>query len=302
MVLALIAAFSAFTGVLMIIMSLSGRRQDAVEARVQRLASNFPDDEMQIDLSQPFVDRAIWPVLQAISGAFSKLLPTTFVAHVRHLLMLAGEPFSPSGFFFLMAISAVSVPGLYLLLVLQASSFGALHFLGLLLFIGLGFSGPYIWLTRRVSRRQNAILKDLPNTLDLVTTCVEAGLGLESAFAKVAESMPGPFSDELAQALREMAMGRSRRDALREIADRTGVLDVLTFINAIIHAETTGSPIGQVLRVQADAMRLRRRQRIEQAAQKMPIWMTFPLVCFLLPSLFIAILGPAIIDAWESLH
>jgi len=302
MVLALIAAFSAFTGVLMIIMSLSGRRQTAVEARVQRLASNFPDDEVQIDLSQPFVDRAIWPVLQAISGAFSKLLPTTFVAHVRHLLMLAGEPFSPSGFFFLMSISAVSVPGLYLLLVLQASSFGALHFLGLLLFIGLGFSGPYIWLTRRVSRRQNAILKDLPNTLDLVTTCVEAGLGLESAFAKVAESMPGPFSDELAQALREMAMGRSRRDALREIADRTGVLDVLTFINAIIHAETTGSPIGQVLRVQADAMRLRRRQRIEQAAQKMPIWMTFPLVCFLLPSLFIAILGPAIIDAWESLH
>ena len=302
MALALIAAFSAFMGVLMIIMSLSGRRQSAVEARVQRLASNFPDDEVQIDLSQPFVDRAIWPVLQAISGAFSKLLPTTFVAHVRHLLMLAGEPFSPSGFFFLMSISAVSVPGLYLLLVLQASSFGALHFLGLLLFIGLGFSGPYIWLTRRVSRRQNAILKDLPNTLDLVTTCVEAGLGLESAFAKVAESMPGPFSDELAQALREMAMGRSRRDALREIADRTGVLDVLTFINAIIHAETTGSPIGQVLRVQADAMRLRRRQRIEQAAQKMPIWMTFPLVCFLLPSLFIAILGPAIIDAWESLH
>jgi len=302
MALALIAAFSAFMGVLMVIMSLSGRRQTAVEARVQRLASNFPDDEVQIDLSLPFVDRAIWPILQAISGAFSKLLPTTFVAHVRHLLMLAGDPFSPSGFFFLMAISAVSVPGLYLLLVLQASSFGALHFLGLLLFIGLGFSGPYIWLTRRVSRRQNAILKDLPNTLDLVTTCVEAGLGLESAFAKVAESMPGPFSDELAQALREMAMGRSRRDALREIADRTGVLDVLTFINAIIHAETTGSPIGQVLRVQADAMRLRRRQRIEQAAQKMPIWMTFPLVCFLLPSLFIAILGPAIIDAWESLH
>src|SRR3989304_900578 len=117
MALALIAAFSAFMGVLMVIMSLSGRRQTAVEARVQRLAP-----------------------------------------HVRRLLMLAGDPFSPSGFFFLMAISAVSVPGLYLLLVLQGGSFGALHFLGLLLFIGLGFSAPYIWLTRRVSGRRNPLL------------------------------------------------------------------------------------------------------------------------------------------------
>jgi tight adherence protein C len=130
---------------------------------------------------------------------------------------------------------------------------------------------------------------------------VEAGLGLDSAFAKVAERLPGPFGDELARALRDMALGRSRRDALREVGERTGVTDVITFVNSIIHAELTGSSIGDVLRVQADQMRTRRRQRVEQIAQKIPIWMTFPLVIFLLPSLFIAILGPAVIQVLDSL-
>lgn len=301
MALALVAAFTAFLGVFMAVMSLPRRRQNPVEARVRNLAAHFPDEEAQVDLSMPFGERVVWPILEGIANAFSKLLPTTFVAHVRRLLILAGQPFSVTGFLFLMAVSAVGIPGLYLALVLSGGSFGALHFLGLLFFLALGFSVPYLWLSRRVSRRQAAIMKDLPNALDLVTTCVEAGLGLESAFAKVAETMSGPFSTELAQALRDMAMGRGRREALREIGERTGVSDVITFVGAVIHAETTGSPIGDVLRVQADAMRVRRRQRVEQTAQKMPVWMTFPLILFLLPSLFIAILGPAGITAWESL-
>jgi tight adherence protein C len=300
MVLAVVAALIAFVGVFMVVMSLSGRRQSPVEARVRDLAAHFPDEEIGVDLSRPFVDRVVWPILEGVSIAFSKLLPTTFVSHVRYRLMLAGEPFSLTGFLFLIAVSTVTIASLYLVLVLVSGSFGALQFLGLLLFLTLGFSLPYFWLSHRVSRRQGAIIKDLPNALDLVTTCVEAGLGLGSAFAKVAETMPGPFSEELAQALGEMAMGRSRRDALRDIGQRTGVPDVITFVSAIIHAETTGSAIGDVLRVQAQAMRTRRRQRVERTAQKMPIWMTFPLVIFLLPSLFIAILGPAGIEIYES--
>ena len=98
-----------------------------------------------------------------------------------------------------------------------------------------------------------------------------------------------------------MSLGRSRRDALRDIGERTGVPDVITFVNSIVHAETTGSSIADVLRVQADQTRIRRRQRVEQIAQRIPIWMTFPLVVFLLPSLFIAILGPAIIQVIDSL-
>jgi tight adherence protein C len=300
MTLATIAAFTAFLGVFMVVMALPRRPQNPLRARVHHLASQFRDEEPQVDLSLPFGERVVWPVLEGIANAFSKILPTAFVAHVRRLLMVAGQPFSLTGYFFLMAVSAVAIPGLYLALILTNGSFDAIRFLGLLLFLALGFSLPYAWLSRRVSRRQTAIIRSLPNALDLVTTCVEAGLGLESAFAKVAETMPGPFSEELAQALRDMAMGRGRREALRGIGERTGVTDVITFVGAIIHAETTGSPIGDVLRVQADAMRTRRRQRVERAAQKMPVWMTFPLILFLLPSLFIAILGPAGINAWES--
>jgi tight adherence protein C len=300
--LATIAALSAFLGVLMMTMALGGRRQEnPVRARVRNLAAHLPEEET-VDLTLPFSQRVIWPIFAGLGNGLAKLLPTTFVSRIRHLLMLAGEPFSLTGFLALMILTGVAAPGLFLaLLLLGDASFGSMQLLGLLAFTFVGFYLPYFWLARRVRRRQDEIFKSLPNALDLVTTCVEAGLGLDSAFAKVAERLPGPFGDELAHALREMALGRSRRDALREVGERTGVSDVITFVNSIIHAEMTGSSIGDVLRVQADHMRTRRRQRVEQIAQRIPIWMTFPLVIFLLPSLFIAILGPAAIQVLDSL-
>jgi tight adherence protein C len=302
MMLATVAGMTSFLGVFMIVMGLLGRRSDPVEARVRNLAAQFPDDEPGVSLSRPFVDRAIWPVLEGIAGGFSKLLPTTYVSRARHLLTLAGTPMSLTGFLLLTVAGAVGLPGLFVILVLTSTnSPGAIHVVGGLLLLGAGAYAPYFWLARRVSRRQAEVLKMMPNALDLVTTSVEAGLGLESAFAKVTESMKGPFPDEMGQALREMAMGASRRDALRAMGERTAVPEVITFVNAIIHAEITGSSIGDVLRVQADAMRMRRRQRVEQTAQKMPIWMTFPLIVFLLPSLFIALVGPAAITVLETM-
>jgi tight adherence protein C len=113
--------------------------------------------------------------------------------------------------------------------------------------------------------------------------------------------MKGPLSDELAHALDQMAVGRMRRDALRDVGERTAVPEVVTFVNAVVHAEQTGASIGQLLRVQAEQARIKRRQRVEAHAQRMPIWMTFPLVLFILPSLFIVILGPAGISAYEAL-
>ena len=301
MALASIAALTAFLGVFMVTMSIAGRRESPLRARVRGLAAHTPDEEIA-DLTRPFAQRVVWPVLDAIANGFAKLLPTTFVTRVRSLLTLAGNPFSLSGFLFLMIVTGVAVPGLFLaLMLLVDSGFGSAQILGLATFIAAGLYLPYFWLARRVGRRQHAIMKSLPNALDLITTCVEAGLGLDSAFAKVAERLPGPFGDELAHTLRDMSLGRSRRDALREVGERTGVPEVITFVNSLIHAEMTGSSIGEVLRVQGDQMRTRHRQRVEQMAQKIPIWMTFPLVLFLLPSLFIAILGPAAIQVLDSL-
>jgi tight adherence protein C len=300
MALATIAALIAFVGVLMVVMSLAaGARENPVRARVRSLASRFPQDEPP-DFNEPFAQRAIWPLFGGIANTLARLLPTTLVARIGKLLTLAGEPFSLGGFLSLMLLTGAAVPALGFAIMLAAdASFSGLHIFILAFLTTVGLYLPYFWLSRRVTRRQTEIIKSLPNALDLVTTCVEAGLGLDSAFAKVSERMPGALGDEFDQALRDMALGRSRRDALKAVGQRTGVPAVITFVGSIIHAEATGSSIGDVLRVQADQMRVQRRQHVEQIAQRIPIWMTFPLVCFLLPSLFIAILGPAAIEVIE---
>jgi len=167
--------------------------------------------------------------------------------------------------------------------------------------LALGALMPKVWLDNRVRLRQKLILKSLPDAFDLITTCVEAGLGLEAALARVAEKVQGPFGEELTVMLQDVALGKLRRDALREVAERTGVPDLTSFINAVVQAETMGTSIAAVLRVQADQMRIRRRQRAEQEAQAAPIKMMFPLVLFIFPTMFIVILGPAAISIYETL-
>ncbi len=163
------------------------------------------------------------------------------------------------------------------------------------------FSYPSVWLNNRIRHRQKEILKSLPDAFDLITTCVEAGLGLEAALAKVSEKTPGPFGEELAVSLREVSLGKLRREALKELSERTGVPDLSSFINAVIQAESMGTSIAAVLRVQAEQMRMKRRQRAEQQAQAAPIKMMFPLVLCIFPTLFIVILGPAGIQIYQQL-
>jgi len=159
----------------------------------------------------------------------------------------------------------------------------------------LGFVMPF-WIVRsRAKQRQHAIIKSLADAFDLITTCVEAGLGLDAALARVAEKVEGPFADELSRSLRDISLGKSRRDALKELGTRTAVPDLVQFTNAVVQAEAMGSSVGTVLRVQAAQLRVRRRQRAEEAAYKAPVKMLFPLVLCIFPTLFIVILGPAII-------
>jgi tight adherence protein C len=164
----------------------------------------------------------------------------------------------------------------------------------------VGFFLPFYLIGSRARQRQNAIIKSLPDAFDLITTCVEAGLGLDAALSRVAEKVEGPFAQELQRALRDIALGKTRRDALKELGERTGVPDLIQFTNAVIQAEAMGSSIGQVLRVQSDQLRVRRRQRAEEAAYKAPVKMLFPLVLCIFPTLFIVILGPAIITIMQD--
>jgi tight adherence protein C len=154
---------------------------------------------------------------------------------------------------------------------------------------------PDFWLSTKITARRNAIVKALPDTLDLVVVCVEAGNSLEAGIARVAERLKGPLADELGRMLGEMSLGKLRREALRDLAKRAAVPDLQTFVAAILQADQMGVSIASALRVQADAMRVRRRQRAEEAAAKLPIKMLFPLLLMIFPALLVVILGPAAI-------
>jgi tight adherence protein C len=159
----------------------------------------------------------------------------------------------------------------------------------------LGYTVPEFWLGGRVKKRQKGILLMIPDSLDLLTISVRAGLGFDAALGKVVEKLQGPLSDEFRRALAEIRVGKTRREALRDMIPRTDVPPLNNFIGAIIQAEQLGVSISKVLQVQSEQLRIERRQRAEEMAAKAPIKMLFPLVGCIFPSLFVVILGPAII-------
>jgi tight adherence protein C len=159
----------------------------------------------------------------------------------------------------------------------------------------VGFIAPEFWLGRKVRARSMAMTLQLPDALDLLTISVEAGLGFDAALAKVVEKMEGPLVDEFRQALAEVRMGRTRREALRDVATRADAQPVTNFIGAIVQAEQLGVPIAKVLQIQSNQLRIERRQRAEEAAAKAPVKMLFPMVGCIFPTIFIVILGPAIV-------
>ena len=166
---------------------------------------------------------------------------------------------------------------------------------------GIGYIGPEFWLGRRVRGRQKLILIQIPDALDLLTISVRAGLGFDAALGKVVEKMQGPLVDEFRRALAEVRVGKARREALRDIVPRTEVQPLTNFIGAIIQAEQLGVSISKVLQVQSEQLRIERRQRAEEQAAQAPIKMLFPLVGCIFPSLFVVILGPALILIMQNL-
>jgi tight adherence protein C len=298
--LALLAAAFVFVTVFLLIMASLWRGEDLVRARVDSLLSGTSQKDLP-DLARPFGERVLGPALDATAERILAILPQSMLDGVKRKLILAGEPLNLSGFLTVMALSG----GLFVVLgfalvVAAGGGFQAKQLLVLAALGSVGLALPYFWLVNRVRRRQTVITKSLPNSFDLVTTCVEAGLGLDAALAQVAEKVQGPFAEELSRTLREVGMGRMRRDALQEMGERTGVPDLITFVNAVIQAEQMGTSIGQVLRVQSEQLRVHRRQRVEELANQAPVKMVFPLVLCIFPTLFLVILGPAGITIYEN--
>ena len=287
----------------LLIWGLLSRRSSIMGARIDSFREQaMMPIEGEADLSIPFSERVIIPALEGLARMATSILPTSVLANIEKGLVMAGNPMTLNAFATLWVTSTVGLGALVLFAVaLVGGTIGIQQALAVLLFGLFGLMLPIVWLRGRVRARQRLILRALPDALDLITTCVEAGLGLDAALSRVAEKSTGPLAEELSRTLREVAMGRMRREALKELGNRTGVEELIMFINAIIQAEQLGVSIAQVLRVQSEQLRTRRRQRAEQAAHEAPIKMIFPLVLFIFPSFMLVILGPAIIRISSAL-
>ncbi len=296
----LVAALAA-GAVLFIVFALTTTAPvDPVQARLTQLGSMQAKNLEELELQAPFVERTLRPLVKRLSGSVSRVTSSNFSERTEKRLALAGNPgdMRVADWLGIKAIGTILGGILFFVLFAVIGVLGFPFTIGALLgLVGamFGYTLPEFWLGGRVRKRQHAILLMIPDALDLLTISVRAGLGFDSALGKVVEKLPGPLSDEFRRALAEVRVGKQRREALRDIVARTEVTPLTNFIGAIIQAEQLGVSISKVLQVQSEQLRIERRQRAEEQAAKAPIKMLFPLVGCIFPSLFIVILGPALI-------
>jgi tight adherence protein C len=293
----IIVALLAAGAVLLITYGIAARPQeDAVQARLSQLVVQ-PRSLEEMELEQPFYERIVRPMIQRLSRVRRRQEGGVMGA-VDAKLEKAGYPGGLRGADWL-GVKLLSTIGfaivLFLLGLLLTGGTIAVAFLFVFVGAAIGYIAPEFWLGRRIRARSEGMVVQLPDALDLLTISVEAGLGFDAALSKVVEKMEGPLVDEFRQALAEVRMGRPRREALRDVATRADAQPVTNFIGAIVQAEQLGVPIAKVLQIQSQQLRIERRQRAEEAAAKAPIKMLFPMVGCIFPTIFIVILGPAVV-------
>jgi tight adherence protein C len=275
------------------------RSRDPLQERLAQFGEReLPESLEEIELSLPFRDRILIPVLRRIAGITTRFTPEKQIAQTRHLIELAGMAGSmePTTFFAL-RIGATIGLGLMAFLVFFVLSPNR-DPNALVYTIGgaaLGYFFPLLWIRSKISRRQDGILKALPDALDLLTICVEAGLGFDQAMGKVYEKWDNDLAIAFGRVLREIQLGKLRREALRDMSERMEVPDVQSFTAAVIQADQLGVSMTKILRVQADQMRVKRRQRAQEKAHQAPVKMMIPMVLLIFPSLWIVLLGPAVV-------
>jgi tight adherence protein C len=264
---------------------------------IQGMAELIEDEEV---LRLPLRDRIIKPVYKDFLKLIGNAAPKEIKVKYETIINNAG---SPKNVTFTRVIAIQMLFSLLLggLLFVITSQGKKTNLLLPLLGMVFGFMIPLSLIKTQADQRKKNIKRKLPDLLDLLYVSVEAGLSFDMALKKTADKMPGPLSEEINKTLEEMSRGRNRQDALRGMVGRTGVEDLSYFVTSVIQTEQLGSNIANMLRVQSTTMRQKRRQRAEEAAQKVPVKMLFPLVFFIFPSLFIVVLGPAGIRIMETL-
>lgn len=295
-VIALLAAGSVLVAALVAMRTLTDRAE--VRESLRRLDGYQIQDLRDREMLAPISERLLTPMVEGLSGVAGRLSPQGYRETIAHKLVLAGYPAGLT----VEQVLVLKLLGLCSGILWVPTVFMVLGLHGPLSVIVLGvlwvgsFFLPDVLLGRAIDARQHAITVALPDVLDLLVISVEAGLGFEQALERTTNAVPGPLADEFRRMLRETRIGSTRAEALRAMDERCEVPELRTFILAMLQADTFGVSISRLLRSQADEMRVRRRLRAQAQAQKAPVKMLFPLVFCIFPSIFVVILGPAIIQ------
>ncbi len=257
-----------------------------------------------LEMAQPFSERIIIPLARKMGEIATRFTPQNALQNTQKKLELAGNPgrMEPSMVLLLQFGGAALFGGLLILVFSVAHSKWPLGRITLLVvaFSVIGFYFPQLWLQSKIGKRQKEVRLGLPDALDLLTICVEAGLGFDAAMAKVAEKWTNELSLSFGRVIREIQLGKLRREAMRDMAERIGISEMTSFVAAVIQSEQLGVSMAKVLRIQSDQMRIKRRQYAEEEAAKAPIKMLIPMGLLIFPSLMIVLLTPAAMKLMHS--
>ena len=295
--------------VLAIVLVIVGLRSpEATDPLQARLAEASTRSEVvsleELELSLPFNERVLLPIVRAMGQFAARFTPQATLEGIQHKLDLAGNPanLDPTAFWAIRIVASLLFGGLVIALFIVAP--GNIRWtwtLGLtVLFLALGYFFPDLWIRSKIRKRQDDIIKAMPDALDLLTICVGAGLGFEAAMAKVNEKWDNEVARGFGRVINEVRLGKLRREALRDMADRMDVPEMTSFVAAVVQSEQLGVSLSNVLGIQSEQMRVRRRQRAEEKAHQAPIKMIIAMALLTFPSICIILMGPAVLILLQS--
>jgi tight adherence protein C len=275
--------------------------QDDIDPVMSRLAEATQRGENlsleDVELQQPFVERVVVPIVKKIGEISTRFTPQKLLQETTLKLELAGNPGRIEAATFLASrfvIAAFFGGGLLLVSIFSVNDWSTgRKFLTVVIFTVIGFFFPQLWLQGRINARQSEVRKAMPDALDLLTICVEAGLGFDAAMSKVAEKWENELSLMFARTIREVQLGKTQREALRDMADRSGLPELTSFVAAVIQSQILGVSLAKVLRIQSDQMRVKRRQYAEELAHQAPVKMIIPMTFLTFPTIMLILMIPA---------
>ncbi|HRE47067.1 MAG TPA: type II secretion system F family protein [Aggregatilineales bacterium] len=273
--------------------------QDPLQARLAEFGDReLPQSLEDLEMSLSFRDRVLLPTFKAMAGLMTRFTPESQIEQTRHLIELSGQSQKTDARTFfgtrIMMTILLGVGGFIMFFIIaKQAPLNAIGLTALMAF--MGYYLPTSQLKSKIRKRQDNIVKALPDALDLLTICVEAGLGFDQAMGKVYEKWDNELSVAFGRVIQEIALGKMRREALRDMAKSMEVPDVTSFTAAIIQADQLGVSMAKILRIQSDQMRIKRRQRAQEKAHQAPVKMMIPMVFLIFPSIWIVLLGPSLI-------